>query len=279
MAHVLKDCNPCEELSKCDQECNQEKAVDATLVTDFSTLNLTKSRTASPSRASKAHRGKYRQSKKVDGGNSKCDGSATGGSGGSDDKDGFSFEFGRFLMEHPDRITFQATTCDGQLVAIKAYDEVAERDVEAARFRQVEGLRGFPRVVRDRLELEWSEAEESRVHAFVLEWVGPADAGGPQFGGPRTAPLPVSGLEQVRKALVAMHRRGVAHGDVREDNMAWDAEAGLAYVLDLSHASVTSSDPYLERMFALQCYTDVFYLDQLLAEARSREALAARLMR
>ena len=217
--------------------------------------------------------GKGGQPKKVVGGKSACD--SSGGSSGGAGK-GLNFVFVRFLAANLDRITFQARleAGGGRLAAIKAYDTEAARDLEAARFRLVEGVRGFPRVVRERLELEWTEAAERRVHAFVLEWVGPVDEGGARFGGVQPAPLPVSGLVQVRESLVAMHRRGVAHGDVREDNLAWDAAAGRAYVLDLSLASARG-----EAGFASACQEDLCSVGRLLADARARAARVARLMR
>jgi hypothetical protein len=65
-----------------------------------------------------------------------------------------------------------------------------------------------------------------RGHALVLEWVGPLGTGGPQYA-PRGPAVglpqePRQALEQVREAQGAMHRRGMAHGAVRGENLAWD---------------------------------------------------------
>ncbi len=194
------------------------------------------------------------------------------------------FEFVRYLVEHADRISFQARLdgCGGgegpgRLVAVKAYDTAEARDREAARFRELRSLPAVPALLDGQLELEWTEAEERRVHALVLEWVGPPDAGGAQCapaGGGRVG-LPREALEQVRAALGAMHGLGVAHGDVRGPNLAWDPVARRAFVLDLSHAVAWG-----EAEFAAECRTDLQRVAELMEdEARARAGPPARLMR
>jgi hypothetical protein len=220
-------------------------------------------------------KGKGGQASKVGGGKSACD--ASGGH-----RNAASLEFLRYLAENKNQITFQARLATGgscgagRLAAIKAYDTEEARDREVARHRRLRGLLGMPRVLKERLELEWSEAEERRVHAFVLEWVGPEDAGGARFGGARAAPLPVHGLKQVREVLGGMHRCGVAHGDLHEDNLVWDAAAGRAYVVDLSLGSTRG-----EADFVAECHEDMACVDRMLASARARDsdASAARLVR
>jgi len=139
-----------------------------------------------------------------------------------------------------------------------------------------------PELLDARLQLEWTEAEERRVHALVLEWVGPSGAGGPQFALPprgRAAGLPREALEQVREALGAMHRRGVAHGDVRGPNLAWDPVARRAFVLDLSHA-VGRAEAASAADFAAHCRTDLQRVAELMEEdARARAGPPARLVR
>ena len=222
---------------------------------------------------SKGSKGQSKQAG-AGGGKSEC---GAGGRGKS------VFTFVRFLTEHPNRITFQARMTGedwckaGQLAAIKAYDTEEARDAEVARYKRLQGLGGLPQVLRERLGLVWSEAEEGRVHALVLSWVGPDDAGGERFSGARAAAaLPARALAQVRATLVAMHGRGVAHGDVREDNVVWDAAAGQAYVVDLSHAA-TEGDAGAG--FAAECCEDLCRAERLFAEAQAREGLAARFLR
>ena len=64
------------------------------------------------------------------------------------------------------------------------------------------------------------------MHALVLAWVGPKDVCWERFGGARAAAHAVGAVSQVRNALDAMLRCGMAHGDVREDNAVWDAVEG-----------------------------------------------------
>ena len=195
------------------------------------------------------------------GGKSACGGGGGGGGGGV-------FEFVRFLQEHSDRITFQARMAGegGRLAAIKAYDTAKARDAEAARYRRLQGLEAVPQLLRERLGLVWTDTEERRVHALVLAWVGPEDAGGERFGGARAAALTAGAVSQVRNALSAMHGRGVAHEDVREDNVVWDAAEGRAYVVDLSHAATEGDVGPAE--FARICNEDLYCAERLMADTR-----------
>ena len=104
------------------------------------------------------------------------------------------------------------------------------------------------------------------MHALVLAWVGPEDAGGERFGGAWAAALTAGAVSQVRNALNAMHRRGVAHGDVREDNVVWDAAEGRAYVVDLSHAATEGDVGPAE--FARLCNEDLYCAERLMADTR-----------
>jgi len=51
----------------------------------------------------------------------------------------------------------------------------------------------------------------------------------------RPPSLPTSALHMVRETLQEMHALGVAHGDVRLPNLAYDPVTGRVFVLDLSH--------------------------------------------
>ena len=207
--------------------------------------------------------------------------------GGARQLGSVQYEFLRHLVEHVDRVTFQARLVgvsgkEGRLVAVKAYDSAEDRDREARRFWELQGLRAVPELLDARLQLEWTEAEERRVHALVLEWVGPSGAGGPQYALPplgRAAGLPREALEQVREALVAMHRRGVAHGDVWGANLAWDPVARRAFVLDLSNA-VGRAEAASAAEFAAHCQTDLQRVAELMEEdARARAGPPAPLVR
>lgn len=51
----------------------------------------------------------------------------------------------------------------------------------------------------------------------------------------RPPSLPTSALHMVSETLQEMHALGVAHGDVRLPNLAYDPVTGRVFVLDLSH--------------------------------------------
>jgi hypothetical protein len=180
------------------------------------------------------------------------------------------FNVVRYLAHRRDCITFQAQlegSKERRLVAMKAYASEQARDEEAVHYRALQGVEGVPELVAGALELAWSDKEERRVHALVVAWVGPPDA-----GGCRLAPAPALGLAalaQVREILRAMHARGVAHGDVRRANLCCDPSSGRAFVIDFSHSVARGGGG---GVFKAECRADMWGVEQLMREARARES-------
>jgi hypothetical protein len=174
----------------------------------------------------------------------------------------------RILLEHPDRVTFQAQVGGAEdshvLVAVKAFDTAKARDSEAAKYRMLKPLQAagaIPALLKGELRLGWTERDERRVHALVVSWVGPPDTED-HVAVPLS--LPTNALHRVRETLEEMHALGVAHGDVRLQNLAYDPVTGRVFVLDLSHSVARG-----EADFGSQCADDMMGIDHLIAEAQA----------
>jgi hypothetical protein len=120
------------------------------------------------------------------------------------------FNVVRYLAHRRDCITFQVQlegSKGRRLVAMKAYASEQARDQEAGHYQALQGVEGVPELVAGALELTWSDKEERRVHALVVAWVGPPDA-----GGCRLAPAPPNRVTLIPP--VALTAVGVGPGVV-----------------------------------------------------------------
>jgi hypothetical protein len=175
--------------------------------------------------------------------------------------------FLRVMMSHHDRITWQARTGDGQLVAVKYYRDAAARDRETLCYEKLRQLQGIsiPRL----LEPNCTEEEDGhgRRHGLMLEWVGAPQGGNYML-------LPARALRAARGVLAAMHARGVAHGDVRAENMHYNFTTRALAVFDFSRAVVDTLDG--EEAWGEACEEDEAALDSLLAWSESDAGRRAR---
>jgi hypothetical protein len=187
------------------------------------------------------------------------------------------------LAEQRDRITWRALLPGGATVVVKAYDCADDRDLEVECYDALQPLQGrsVPSVLRRCLLIEApgpsmlyanDAADDPRVHAIVLSWVGPE--GGPAGDGSGRG-LTEAALRKARRVLRRMHGRGVAHGDVHPRNMAVDPASGRVVVFDFSHAATLASLGGDGARFAEACAEDMRRLDKHLARAADSEAAAA----
>jgi hypothetical protein len=179
------------------------------------------------------------------------------------------FEVLRFLVvDQKDRITLQVRLLDGpslpsRLAVVKAYDTAEGRDREVRCYRALERLKAsgsVPLLFNGDLMLHWPDPDERRVHALVLEWVGPPDAkAGGHFNPP---PLPDAALVRVREILEEMHECGVAHYDIRPANVLYEPSTGRVVIFDFSHSS-TRDETEQHEVFAARCRDDLQCVDLL----------------
>jgi hypothetical protein len=163
-----------------------------------------------------------------------------------------------FLVDQTDRITIQVRLGDGRLAVVKAFDTAIDRDIEVNCYSTLKMLQlvgSIPKLFNGDLKLNWPNPDERRVHALVLEWVGPPNVKGWCFEPP---PLPDAALVRLRKILEQMHECGVAHGDVRSPNVMYDSSTGRVTVLDFGHSCT-----HVEQRFLECCQQDLRSVDLL----------------
>jgi hypothetical protein len=165
------------------------------------------------------------------------------------------------MVAHQDRITWRARA-GRSLVIVKAYSDAYSRDQEARCYELLAPMQGvsIPPLLQPKYELP---DDRGRTHGLVLSWVGPEQGG-------NYMTLPTGPLEQARAVIVAMHALGVAHGDVRPENMNYDFRAGRLFVYDFSHATLRERAG--GRWFAEACREDLRAIDELVAESRTPQA-------
>jgi hypothetical protein len=170
------------------------------------------------------------------------------------------------MVVHQDRVTWQARAGNGSLVIVKAYQDALSRDREARCYELLAPLQGvsIPRLLDPRRELPDGRG---RTHALIVSWVGPRQGG-------NYMTLPTGPLEQARRTISAMHELGVAHGDVRPENMSCDFETGRLFVYDFSHATLREQAG--GRRFAAACAGDRLAMDGLVAESQTPRAQAVK---
>jgi hypothetical protein len=165
------------------------------------------------------------------------------------------------MVAHHDRITWQARV-GNSLVIVKAYRDARARDREACCYELLAPMQGvsIPLLILPKYEIA---DDRGRKHGLVVSWVGPEQGG-------NYMTLPTGPLEQARSVIVAMHELGVAHGDVRPENMNYSFPTGRLFVYDFSHATLRGRAG--GRRFAAACAEDLLAIDGLVAESRTPQA-------
>ena len=82
--------------------------------------------------------------------------------------------------------------------------------------------------------------------------------------------LPTDVLVRAREIVVKMHRLGVAHGDVRPENMNYNFKTGRLYLYDFSDARTRKM--LGEEGFRRACLQDLESLDTQIAWSKTDEA-------
>ena len=167
----------------------------------------------------------------------------------------------RVMINHHDRITFQARL-DDLTVALKCYANANVRDRESICYEKLESLQGIsiPTLVEG--EFDFPDDRQGRRHGIVLSWIGSL------YGGNYMV-LPTKALLIAREVVNEMHKHGVAHGDIRAENMNYNFTTSKLFVYDFSHAVVDTLDG--EEAFQEACEEDDESLHKLIEWSKSEE--------
>ena len=183
--------------------------------------------------------------------------------GGGHTADDLNLTFLRVMVKHVDRITWQARLeKENTLVAVKCYADDDMRDREVTCYQKLRSLQAIsiPYLIESNVEV--SSGEHGRMHALLLSWIGG------QFGG-NYITLPTKALLLAGEIISKMHKLGVAHGDVRAENMNYNFTTGKLFVYDFSESVVDELDG--KEAFEKACEIDNEALDQMIAWSRSEE--------
>lgn len=139
------------------------------------------------------------------------------------------------LCDGRESVLYHARMPDGTPCILKVYHRKERRDVEAA---------------YDRLKaiscpylpfLDWGRDGED-----VFECLKPVS------GRPLSECAPIEEqvlrhhiLPKILSALMALHKNGLLHNDIKPENLLWDEASGSFWLVDFG--SLTEADPYLER--------------------------------
>lgn len=167
------------------------------------------------------------------------------------------------MVGHENRETWQAQDeVTGEWYAVKAFATEGERDFELECYDLLKPLQGrcIP-VLIDR-DYRGVMDDTDTPYAMVLSWVGTPGKG-------NYMTLPTDGYEQARKILLQMHKLGVAHGDVRAQNMNYDIHTKKLYIYDFGQAVIRG-----EPEFRQECRNDLETINQCIAESKTPAARA-----
>ena len=173
----------------------------------------------------------------------------------------------RVLSDVSGRLAFQALLDEYKLVVVKCYLCKEYRDNEVECYACLRELQGdsIPQLLDP--DYLYPDEEKNRTYGLVISWVGSPNAGSYKM-------LPTTALEEARRIVVAMHERGVAHGDIQPLNMNYDFKTGKLYVFDFSHAvakCTIGTDGFTQA-----CFEDLCELDRLIAISKTSRARGIR---
>ena len=139
----------------------------------------------------------------------------------------------RCMMQHDDRVTWQCRI-DGTntLVAVKAFADIADREMEASCYEKLTALQGVS--IPTLLDKDFRFHDDRYCFGLVLSWVGE------EFGG-NYLTLPKGALLEAQAVVLKMHERGVVHRDLRPENMNYNFTTGRLFLYDFSHGATRQS--------------------------------------
>jgi tRNA A-37 threonylcarbamoyl transferase component Bud32 len=167
----------------------------------------------------------------------------------------------RILEDQPGRITCKARLVSGGFAVVKAFEERADRDREAAAYEALRELQEegcVPRMLAaDCAPLV--RGGDSRRHAMMISWVGPPSEDGYSWK------LPARALSRAREIVARMHALGVVHGDAYPRNIVHDWETEEVFLVDFG-AAQTRAELGAEA-FEEECAAEMRGMDERAADA------------
>jgi hypothetical protein len=153
----------------------------------------------------------------------------------------------------------------GAIVLVKAFQNIADRDHEAAMYRRLRTLQGssLPLMLSERCRAPLHN--DRRKHALMLSWIGPPW----HIDG---APMSSAELLCARAVAQRMHGLGVVHLDMWPRNLVRSGQPGVVCVVDLGMACVAG--PMGAEAFKGECRRELESLDAQVLAAKAREARA-----
>jgi serine/threonine protein kinase len=162
----------------------------------------------------------------------------------------------RLVSDNEDRAVWQAevSNCANRLVAVKAYEDIQNRNFEVACYEALKPLQGSS--IPELFDVITILIEDDPCkYGLVLSWIDVQDDADMK--------IPVSSLLEARAIVKSMHRLGVAHGDIKLSNMNFNANTRTLQIFDFSHAFLKSDHSTVE--FSGACVQDLEALDEIIS--------------
>jgi hypothetical protein len=175
-------------------------------------------------------------------------------------QDGMTCKILQLVSDNKDRVTWQAEISNfaNRSVAIKAYEDIHNRNLEVACYDALKPLQGSS--IPELLDVvEILIEDDPCKYGLVLSWMDIQDDA--------SMKVPASSLLQAREIVKTMHIHGVAHGDIKLANMNFDPNTHTVQIFDFSHAYLESDFSAAE--FRQACVQDLESLDEIVLELRA----------
>jgi hypothetical protein len=170
-------------------------------------------------------------------------------------QDEMSYRILRLVSDNKDRATWQAEVSNfaNRLVAVKVYQDIHNRNLEVACYEALKPLQGSS--IPELLDVITMHIEDDPcMYGLVLSWMDMKDDANIQ--------VPDSSLLKARQIVKTIHTFGVAHGDIKLENMYFNANTHTVQIFDFSHALLKSDVSAAE--FHEACVQDLESLDEII---------------
>jgi hypothetical protein len=179
-------------------------------------------------------------------------------------KEGMSIKLLHIMMKHEDRETWCGRIVSTkQLVAVKGYHSKTARDREVHCYNLLASMQGqcIPFLLNSDFNFT---VHGHNWFGLVIEWIRDKDVM------ISTNQLSKHVLSKARAIVVQMHRKGVVHRDLRNDNLNYNPVTDEVYIYDFSDAN--TREQLGEHKFKKECHQDLQQLDELFKWAEQQSS-------